>query len=126
MLAQELPLASIALVILALIILLLILVFVFKINPLAQIFKLITPGKSEELDAFVQMCETYCIQANGSYHPISNSCPLFCTAAYDSRPFNGVAEDHCYTENGDVVKVTCEILGSDGNRYSLNSTTCKC
>lgn len=124
--AQELPLAAIVVVTFGIVVLFLVLIFIFKINPLAAIINILRPGPSKELEVFAKQCETYCIQANQSYHPISNSCPLFCSITYNTTPFKGIDKDHCYPESGDVVKVDCSIIGQDGNTYTLNSTNCKC
>ena len=124
--AQGLPITAVVIVVFGLIILFLVLVFIFNINPLAGIFDILRPSSSEQLRAFAEQCEAYCIQANGSYHPISNACPLFCSVSYNSSEFDGIEEDHCYPESNDAIRVDCLVIGSDGNSYVLNSTTCKC
>ena len=81
-----------------------------------------------DVNAAYSTCASACAGLFASYRSDPSSdlaASAFCTTTFNNYDSGGVFADHCYREDGDLVRYECVISSLDGTTMEMNMMGCQ-
>ena len=80
-----------------------------------------------DVNAAYSTCESACAVLFASYRSDPSSdlaASAFCATTFNNYDSGGIFADHCYREDGDIVRYECVISSLDGTTIEMNREGC--
>ena len=82
---------------------------------------------SLDMDAVASECNSACSDLLYDYRAnpsVGFGTSRFCTTVFNTYGIGGIFSDHCYQEQGDLIRYECVLSSLDGTMLNVDSGRC--